>query len=110
MELEVSINKKAVSIRIENPFRLDIEDIIVRIDQFVLAQGTVLNGLNVRGLLPLMVRGIAGCEAGCPADAQRVVSRGFENFSLRYIEGGILTATAFVSGGQTLSLRLFPDF
>jgi hypothetical protein len=110
MDLEVSMNKKAISISIDNPFRLDLENILGRIDQFVLSQGIALNGLDVRGLLPLMVRGIAGCEAGCPADAQRVVSRGYESFSLRYIEGGILTATANLSGGNTLSLKLFPDF
>lgn len=109
MELEVSMNKKSISIPIENPFRLDIDAVIDRIDQFLQAEGKALNGLDVRGLLPLMVKGIAGCEAGCPADAQKVVSRGYRDFSLRYIEGGILTATASLADGF-FSLKLFPDF
>lgn len=110
MELELSMNKKEVSITIDNPFRPDLAVIVNRIDQFLLSQGAKLNGLDVRGLLPHMIKGIAGCEAGCPADAQRVVSRGYENFSLQYIEGGILTATAKLAEGGLLSLKLFPDF
>ncbi len=109
MELEVSINKASLSIPIENPFRLDLDAILARIEQHSRAQGAALNGLDVRGLLPLMVKGIAGCEAGCPADAQRVVSRGYSNFALQYIEGGILTATA-KAGDAVVSLKLFPDF
>lgn len=110
MELQVSINRKQVSIPIDNPFRPDLAGILKRIEQFLLSQGTRLNGLDVRGLLPLMIKGIAGCEAGCPADAQRVVSRGYQNFSLQYIEGGILTASAKLTEGPLLSIKLFPDF
>lgn len=110
MELDVSINRKSVSVPIENPFRLDLDGIMARIDQLAASEGARINGLDVRGLLPLMVKGIAGCEAGCPADAQRVVSRGYGSFALQYIEGGILTASAGMDGGGTLSLKLFPDF
>jgi hypothetical protein len=109
MELDVSINKASISIPIDNPFRLDLDSILARIDEFLKSQGAALKGLDIRGLLPLMVKGIAGCEAGCPADAQRVVSRGYANFDLKYVEGGILTATAKV-GESRLSLKLFPDF
>lgn len=110
MELDVSINSKSVSIPIDNPFRLDLEGIIGRIDQLAASQGAKVDGLDVRGLLPLMVKGIAGCEAGCPADAQRVVSRGYGTFALQYVEGGILTASAKTADGAALSLKLFPDF
>lgn len=110
MQLDVSMDKEAISIIIDDPFRPDLDGIVARIDQLVFSQGTKLNGLDIRGLLPLMVKGIAGCEAGCPADAQRVVSRGYSNFALKYIEGGILTATARVADGRALSLKLFPDF
>ncbi len=110
MELDVDVNGKSLSIPIENPFRLDLDGIVEKIDQHLSSQNAHLNGLDVRGLLPLMVKGIAGCEAGCPADAQRVVSRGYANFSLQYIEGGILTASAKAADGKVLSLKLFPDF
>ncbi len=110
MELEVKFEKQSLSIPIENPFRLDLDGIVGRIDQLMAAQGARLNGLDIRGLLPLMVKGIAGCEAGCPADAQRVVSRGYADFALQYVEGGILTARADIPGGKHLSLKLFPDF
>lgn len=110
MELEARIDKQSLSIVIDNPFRLDLDGIVARVEQLLAAQGMALNGLDIRGLLPLMVKGIAGCKAGCPADAQRVVSRGYANFSLQYIEGGILTARADLAGGKQLSLKLFPDF
>ncbi len=110
MELDVRLNGKSLTVAIENPFRLDLQSIVGSIDQFALSQGAKLNGLDVQGLLPLMVKGIAGCEAGCPADAQRVVSRGYRNFSLQYIEGGILTASAVVGENKELTLKLFPDF
>jgi hypothetical protein len=69
-----------------------------------------LNVFDIKGLLPKMVRGIAGCEDGCPANALELVSSGFKNFDLAYIEGGILTAKAELENGKTLNLKMFPDF
>ncbi len=110
MELDVRIDGEGISISIDNPFHLDIENIISRIDQLFAAKGTKVNGLDIRGLLPRMVKGIAGCEAGCPANAKSLVEQGYRNFALQYVEGGILTATAKTSGGEKISLKLFPDF
>lgn len=62
MELDVSINRKSVSIPIENPFRLDMEGIIVRIEELAAVEGVKINGLDVRGLLPLMVKGLRGAK------------------------------------------------
>lgn len=110
MELDVRIDKDSISISIDNPFRLDLDFIVGRVEQFLATKGQKLNGLDVRGLLPSMVKGIAGCEAGCPADAKSVVKKGYQKFKLDYIEGGILSATAEIGEGKTLSLKLFPDF
>jgi hypothetical protein len=110
MELDIRIDKDAISIPIENPFRLDLEAIMGRIEEFLAARGQKLNGLDVCGLVPRMVKGIAGCEAGCPADAKSVAKKGHGNFKLDYIEGGILSATAEIGQGKILSLKLFPDF
>ena len=81
-----------------------------RIGEFAKEQGAALNGLDVRGLLPLMIRGVVGCEEGCPANAKQLVERGFRDFCLEYVEGGILTATAKAQNGTPLILKLFPDF
>lgn len=110
MELDIRIDKDSISIGIENPFHLDLDSLVGRIEQFIIAKGQELNGLDVRGLLPRMVKGIAGCEAGCPADAKSVVKKGYDKFKLDYIEGGILSATADIGQGKVLSLKLFPDF
>ena len=110
MEMDVRVGKESVSIPIENPFRIDLEALVGRIETFVEAKGAKVNGLDLRGLLPRMIKGIAGCEAGCPSDAKGFVSRGFKDFSLEYIEGGILSATAKTGNGQTLCIKLFPDF
>ena len=110
MELDVRMDEDSVSIPIEEPFRVDLESLVGRIEKFVSSNGGVVNGLDLRGLLPRMIKGIAGCEAGCPSDAKGFVSRGFKDFSLEYIEGGILSATARTGNGKTLCIRLFPDF
>jgi hypothetical protein len=110
VELDVRLEKDALSITIADPFRLDIDSIVGQIENFLTTRGEALDDLDVRTLLPRMVKGIAGCEAGCPSDAKSVVKKGHRNFKLDYIEGGILSATAEIGQGKTLSLKLFPDF
>lgn len=110
MELDVSIGSDSIAIPIDNPFRLDLDSLVGRIEGFLASHGTVQNGLDIRGLLPRMVKGIAGCEAGCPSDAKGFVSRGFQSFRLEYIEGGILSAKAGLGNGKTLHIRVFPEF
>jgi hypothetical protein len=110
MELDVRLGRDGISIPIEDPYRLDVDAIVGRIEEMLSGQGAKTSGLDLKGLLPRMVKGIAGCEAGCPANAKSLVEQGYRNFSLAYVEGGILTATAKTSGGRDLSLKLFPDF
>lgn len=110
MELDVSLDKDSISITIDNPFRLDLDSLVGRIGDFLAPRGAELGGLDVRGLLPKMVKGIAGCEAGCPSDAKGFVSRGHGNFQLEYIEGGILSAKAKTANGKTVHIRMFPEF
>jgi hypothetical protein len=110
MELDVRLENDPLSITIADPFRPDIDDIITRIDAFLAARGTERDGTDIRGLLPLMVKGIAGCEEGCPANARELVEQGYQDFALQYVEGGILTAMAKMVNGKALSLKLFPDF
>lgn len=110
MELDVKVAAKSLSIPIPDPFRLDLEAVVAGIEAFLASQGAATTGLDFRGLLPKLVKGIAGCEGGCPADAQSFVSRGFTNFKLAYIEGGILQAQAKSADGKDISLRMFPDF
>ena len=110
MELDISIEKGSLSIPIEDPFHLDIDSIIEKIEGFVASKGAGLDGLAIKDLIPRMVKGIAGCEAGCPSDAKHFVSRGFKNFELAYIEGGILTAKAATTNGKPFIIKMFPDF
>lgn len=110
MELDVSIDNDSVTINIDNPFSLDLENILKNIENFADSKGCSLNGLNIMGLIPKMVKGIAGCENGCPADALTFTSEGFKNFELAYIEGGILTAKAITEKGKKISLKMFPNF
>jgi hypothetical protein len=110
MELDVSISGESLSINIDNPFRLDIDTIMENIKNFVTAQGSEVNGLDIEELLPQMVRGIAGCEGGCPADAKNLVSQGYKDFTISYIEGGILSAKTDLEEGKILELKMFPEF
>jgi hypothetical protein len=108
--LEIVVGNVSATIPIVDAFRHDLDDIVARIEQFAETQGTDLAAVDVRGLIPKMIKGIAGCERGCPADAKGLISRGYKEFDLQYIEGGILTARAMTADGKPLHIKMFPDF
>jgi len=110
MLLEVILDNDSVTITIDKPFHFDMDSVMEEIEKFTSSKNVILNGIDVRGLIPKMIRGIAGCEGGCPANAKNLVEQGFRNFELKYIEGGILSAEAVISTGKTLHLKMFPEF
>ena len=110
MELDISFDNDSFSIPIKNPFRADQDEIMEEITGFLSTKGIYADNLDIRGLIPRMIKGIAGCESGCPANAKSFVSKGFDNFELSYIEGGILSAKTVAENGKVLSLKMFPDF
>ncbi|MBI5848206.1 MAG: hypothetical protein HZB31_09715 [Nitrospirae bacterium] len=110
MILDVIIDNESLSIDIEDPFHPDINALFFRIEQFVHTKGTDISSLDIKELILRMIKGTAGCERGCPADAKGIVSQGFEGFALEYIEGGILSADALLCDGRSLALKMFPDF
>jgi hypothetical protein len=110
MELDVRVGNESITIAIDRPFQLDLDALVGRVEAFLASKGAPPNGLDIRGLLPRMVKGIAGCEAGCPADAKGFVSRGSRDFKLEYIEGGILSARVKTANGKDLHIRMFPEF
>ncbi len=110
MLLDVTLDNDSVTITIDNPFHFNMDSVMGKIEGFTASKNTALNGIDVRGLIPKMIRGITGCEGGCPANAKNLVERGFKNFELKYIEGGILSAKASIPNGKTLRLKMFPEF
>lgn len=110
MVLDVIINDSSISIQIEDPFHPDLDAIMGQIERAASSYAIDISGLDIRGLIPKMIEGIAGCERGCPANAKGFVARGFKSFTLRYIEGGILSAHASVGDGNGVALKMFPDF
>ncbi|HMK42982.1 MAG TPA: hypothetical protein VK445_02470 [Dissulfurispiraceae bacterium] len=110
MLLEASFDGASASMPIADPFRPDLDGIIARIQELAASNHTSVAALDLRGLIQQMIRGIAGCERGCPADAKGLISRGYEGFSLQYIEGGILTAQTTLDQNKKLVLKMFPDF
>lgn len=109
MELTVTIDKDSISIPIDNPFRLDLIPVEEKIRDFIHLREIDSKGIDIGGLLPRMIRGVAGCEKGCPANALDLVHRGFKDFELSYVDGGILTAK-LTRAGKTIYFRMFPDF
>jgi len=110
MELDIKIGSDSLSIPISNPFQLELDSMLEAIKNFASSKGSRLDNLDIKSLIPKMVKGIAGCEKGCPADAKGLVSRGVNDFDLAYIEGGILSATAKTADGKAISIKMFPDF
>lgn len=109
MELTVTIDKDSLSIPIDNPFRIDLFSVEEKIRNFILSKEIESKEIDIGGLLPRMIRGVAGCEKGCPANALDLVQRGFKDFELSYVDGGILTAK-IIKGEKAIYFKMFPDF
>ncbi|RMG67758.1 MAG: hypothetical protein D6710_11020 [Nitrospirae bacterium] len=110
MELEVKIGNNDFSLSVSNPFSLKPEEVSRQIREHFQDRTEELSGLDIEGLLPRMIKGVFGCEEGCPADAKRLVSEGYGPFHLEYIEGGILSASHTLKDGARLEIKVFPDF
>lgn len=110
MELDIKMGGDSLSVPISNPFQLELDSMLETIINFASSKDIRLDNLDIRGLIQKMVKGIAGCERGCPADAKGLVSRGVTDFELEYIEGGILSAKAKTADGTVIFFKMFPDF
>ena len=114
MELEISYSNDELQIEVANPYKMDVKKVASDMEAFLKGKGledTHLKELALAELLPKMVRGVAGCEAGCPANAHSLVRSGFRKYFLQYIEGGILSAKhTFDDESQTMEIKVFPDF
>lgn len=110
MDIDVSIGKESLPISIENPHRFDLDSVVKNVIEFGSKLGVDLGPLNIDKLIPRMIRGVAGCEGGCPSDAMSLVRQGFGQFDLSYVEGGILTAANSLDNGKPLEIKVFPDF
>lgn len=110
MDIDVKIDSESLHIEVENPYKVDVPKVTKEIHDFGSKLGIDLSPLNIANLIPRMIRGVAGCEGGCPSDAMRMVSEGFGKFKLEYIEGGILTAAQELENGKPIEVKIFPDF
>jgi hypothetical protein len=110
MDIDVKIDKESLNINIDNPYRFDISRVTKNIIDFGKKTGVDLSQLKIDKLILKMIRGVAGCEEGCPADAKSLVREGFENFAISYVEGGILTAVHTLENGKPLEVKVFPEF
>ncbi len=110
MDLDVRIGNDSLPVDIENPFRFEMSAVMRDIIAFGNKNGIELAPFDLDKLIPRMIKGVAGCEAGCPSDAQNVVRQGFGNFRLEYVEGGILTAIQNLDNSRELEIKIFPDF
>ena len=110
MELDVTIGTESLSVDIENPYKFDVRAGTASILKFGTENGEDLSKLQIDTLISKMIKGVAGCEHGCPSDAKGLVSKGFGKFKMEYIDGGIISAGHVLESGQTLTLKLFPGF
>ncbi|QWR78651.1 hypothetical protein [Candidatus Magnetomonas plexicatena] len=110
MELDVTIGSKSLGVDIENPYKFDARTATEKIVHFGRENGVDISELKIDSLIAKMIKGVAGCEHGCPSDAKGLVSRGFGDFKLDYIDGGILSAVHELNDGKSVTLKLFPGF
>lgn len=114
MDLEINYANDGLHLEVENPYKMDVKKVASEMEEFLKSKGlgdASIKELYFVDLLPKMVRGVAGCEAGCPANAHSLVRSGFRKYFLEYIEGGILSAKhSFDNESQTMEIKVFPDF
>lgn len=110
MDIDIIIGDKSLNVSLENAFRFDAEKLMQKVNDFSRSLGTDISGLRIEKLIPRMIKGVAGCENGCPSDAKSFVREGFGNFSLSYVEGGILKAEQQLDNGKNLEIKIFPEF
>ena len=80
MVLDVIINNVSVSVPIDKPFQPDLDAIHSQIERFASSKGIDIADLDVKGLILKMIKGIVGCERGCPANAKDLESTGHKGF------------------------------
>jgi len=110
VDIDFSYNGQSLPIEVSDPHKMNTGEVIGRIRDFLARSNEHVDRLGLEDLLPKMVRGIAGCEGGCPANAQALVRAGFKEYDLEYIEGGILTARLELGVGRAVEIKMFPDF
>jgi hypothetical protein len=110
MDIEIKINDASLGLEIENPHRVDMTAVMAKVEEFAKAAGAALPSSDVMKLIPRMIKGVKGCEGGCPSDAKSLARNGFVSCRIEYVEGGILTATRKLDDGKTLEIKIFPDF
>ncbi len=110
MDIDVRIDNESLSVNIDDPYNFDVAAVTSDILDFGRKHEFDLSPLNLDGLIPRMIRGVAGCEGGCPADAKNLVREGYGGFNLSYVEGGILTANKSLDNGHAIEVKIFPDF
>jgi len=110
MDIDVHFMGRTLPIKLSDPHRMDTPAVVGEIEAFLNGDAGNADAMHLAELLPRMVRGVAGCEGGCPSNAKGLVRAGFHDYHLDYVEGGILTATREVAPGQRLEIKIFPEF
>ncbi len=110
MDIDIMKGTETFTIHIDNPFSFNVNYTVEKILDFAKKAGIDLSGRELEDLIARMVKGIAGCEHGCPADALSLVRSGFGEFKLAYIDGGILSAQFTDGDRDPLEIRIFPGF
>ncbi len=110
MEIEFEIQGNTFSKSTENPFNLDTKRLVEEFKKYISERNIHMEDIDLEGLISRMIKGVFGCEEGCPADAKRLVAEGYDGFKLEYIEGGILKAEYDMGNSGILSVKVFPDF
>ncbi len=110
MDIDIMIGDKSLTVSLENAYRFDLNKLMEDIIHFGADMEADITGLRIEKLIPRMIKGVAGCEGGCPSNAQSFVREGFGDFNLSYVEGGILKAEQLLYNGKTIQIKVFPEF
>lgn len=110
MEIDIRVGSESLTITIENPYHFDLPGVAKKVSDFGAKLGHDIKELDIEKLIPRMIKGVAGCEGGCPSDAKSLVREGFINYDLSYIDGGIIKATRQLKNNTSFEIKVFPEF
>ncbi len=110
MDIDIQVGSESFSFEVDNPFNFDVDKAVKDVINASNEAGHDISTLGIEKLVARMIRGVAGCEGGCPADAKTLVHTGFGNFNIEYVDGGILSASDTLKDNTPLEVKVFPGF
>ena len=90
MEISIGVGSDSISIVVENPFHIDLDSVVGQIEAFCSLKGAALNGVDVRGLIPKMIRVLQGAREDALLMQRSLSTEALRSLALPMLREGFL--------------------